>query len=194
MTDGIELDDRLFHRALGHLEKQIPFALALSLTKTAKAAQKGLKDELPRDFTLRTTWVPRGIRIKPAKKRDLEAHVGSVDENMALQARGGVRRDGAVPTKEVRKTPQTKTPRAKWPGHLAKKKRMFFGRDGRGRMTLWKRLTKKAYPIVALYRFPDKVTIPAKRWKFDDQVLETVGKAWPAEVRKAIDRILREAR
>ncbi len=59
--------------------KHIPFATALALTRTAQAAQKEVRAEMPRvldrpkKFTLNSTFV------KPATKRRLEATVGFKD-------------------------------------------------------------------------------------------------------------------
>jgi hypothetical protein len=67
-------------RYLNRVErKQIPFATAKALTKTAKAAQKEIRREMPRvldrpkKFTLDSTFV------KPARKTTLVARVGFKD-------------------------------------------------------------------------------------------------------------------
>ena len=49
-------------------KKQIPFALAASLTGCAKEAQKAVQQNLGGKFTLRNDFTRQGIRIKPAEK------------------------------------------------------------------------------------------------------------------------------
>src|SRR5260370_40269244 len=59
--------------------RQIPFALARALTRTAQDAQSDVRSDLPRRFTIRNTWVSRSIRITPATKAKPEAIVGSLE-------------------------------------------------------------------------------------------------------------------
>lgn len=50
---------------------QVPYALAVSLTRTVQDAQSAIRDELPRRFTIRQARFMRdNIRIAPASKSD----------------------------------------------------------------------------------------------------------------------------
>lgn len=103
-------------------------------------------------FTIRPSFVAKGIRIKAARKSprlgDIKAKVGSVDEFIELHEGGGAKtgRGGrvAVPVgARPRKT--SVTPRYKRPGALLKKPGHFLaplaGEDGA--LGVWKLSDKK---------------------------------------------------
>lgn len=56
-------------------EREIPFAMALTATRTAKAAQLALKDEISRVFDNPTPWILNSTYILAAKKSDPKAVV-----------------------------------------------------------------------------------------------------------------------
>ena len=65
----IQVDTSDMERGLDAMaRKQLPFAVAAALTATAKDAQAAVRAQMPARFTLRGPWVPKGIRIRPAKK------------------------------------------------------------------------------------------------------------------------------
>ena len=81
-------------------KKQIPFATALALTKTAQEVKKGLINEIKQSFDRPTRFTLNSLYVKPAKKRDLEAFVKVKDESLkaipaakwlAAQIHGGAR-------------------------------------------------------------------------------------------------------
>ena len=74
------------------ITSQIPFAVALSLTKVAQDAQQEIRRQLPQRFTIRNNFVSSGIRIIPATKTSLESAVFSKDDFVTLQEVGGLRR------------------------------------------------------------------------------------------------------
>lgn len=160
-------------RALSRMvDKQAPFATAVALTRTAKDAQKTLRHDLARQFTIRDHWTEKGIRIRPARKADWPrqvAAVGSRDQYMARQASGGIKRGRggrrvAVPVR-ARKRPTSRTKPRQWPGRQLQRSRYFklklraggvgvFRRYGRGRgdirLQWWlvKRVkVRKAWPV-----------------------------------------------
>lgn len=124
---------------------QLPFAIALALTRTAQDAQKDLRGSLRTHFTIRRPWVRNSIVISRAEKKAINpvAFVGSLYEPMANQVsgepkRGKGGRDVAVPV-WARAKPRAITTPDVWPGALAKKQDFFvapFNRDpfvvGRG--------------------------------------------------------------
>jgi len=52
-------------------KKQLPFANALALTRTAQASQRRVRESLPRNFKIRNKGLPKAaVRHEPAEKRD----------------------------------------------------------------------------------------------------------------------------
>jgi len=69
----IIVKDQLPRRQLTDIEKnQFPFALAKSLTGTAKKAQMILREETGRRFNLHGKFVENNIRVIPSKKQDVK--------------------------------------------------------------------------------------------------------------------------
>ena len=174
----VELDTKSpqarFNRVMGQLPKQIRYASAVALTKTAQDAQKEVRRQLPTRFIMRSKWVPKGIRTKMATKNSLESKVRVIDDFMALQEIGG---DGetSVPI-GARPKPTSRTPPNKWPGALLKKPKHFIGpiESGSDEMVLWRRrYKKKSRPLKLMYVFEDRVKIKP-RFKFMETV-ERVG-------------------
>lgn len=125
--------------------RQLAFATALALTRTA---QEFIADEarrLPSVFRIRNGWVAKGFRVKPARKDDLVAIAYHRDKFMALQELGGTKRPQgtkrtvAVPV-DARKDPMQLTPRSKWPAAL---KRAFVVETKRGDVLLLQRTGRK---------------------------------------------------
>jgi len=69
-------------------KRQIPFALAKTLTGCAKRGQAGVQESLGGKFTLRNNFTLRGIRIKPADKNGsvIEADVHTDTANRSSGA------------------------------------------------------------------------------------------------------------
>jgi hypothetical protein len=69
-------------------KRQLPFALASTLTACAKAGQLATQESLSGKFTLRNNFTRQGIRIKPAEKRTerIEADVHTDTANRATGA------------------------------------------------------------------------------------------------------------
>ncbi|EOF5361222.1 hypothetical protein ACK1QH_004440 [Salmonella enterica] len=72
----LDFDAQDVQRQLMRLEeREIPFAMALTATRTAKAAQLALKDEISRVFDNPTPWILNSTYILAAKKSDPKAVV-----------------------------------------------------------------------------------------------------------------------
>lgn len=127
-------------KALNAQAKQVPFATALALTRTAADVQGEIRNEMPGNFTLRRDWVVKGIRIKPATKSTLTAEVFSRDAFMAIQESGGIKRSInrrvfdykgylAIPL-DARRSKRDIVAKQDWPANLINPF-VFTARDGR---------------------------------------------------------------
>lgn len=76
--DAFGQDD--VRRLLSGMEDQIPFAMALTLTSTAKDIQASEQGHLRGQLDRPTSFTVRSVRVKPATKRDLEARIWIRDE------------------------------------------------------------------------------------------------------------------
>jgi hypothetical protein len=179
--------------------RQIPFATAVALTRLAKSAQAALQESLGEFFTIRGTWVPRSIRVTPARKGSAPvAVVGSLYGPMQWQAEGaskGPRAGSAVAIpKRARPTTGARTTPSKWPAALDAKPNFFvaplrfraregvFERVGRGRrqLRLW-------------WSLAPSVRIP-RRWPFEGIVRKDVGARVAREFFRALTDAMRTAR
>lgn len=152
--------------------KQLPYVTARATTKLAQLSQEKVRASLPRNFTIRSQWLSRGIRIQRGEKRDwpaVQAIVGAIDWFMEFQETGADRKPHSgrdhlsVPGRGVRPTKETKVTRAKWPGALLKKggKRKAFvnvlsGGLHKGKLAVLRRDTTDRYPLQVLYVFERK--------------------------------------
>ena len=74
-----------FNQVMRRVPEQTRFAAAVALTRTAQDAQKEVRRQLPSRFTIRTGWVAKGIRVKMARKNNLESVVWVKDWFMTIQ-------------------------------------------------------------------------------------------------------------
>lgn len=90
---------------LARYEKQIPFATALGLTRTAEIAKRAIEDEMRNVFDRPTRWTLNSLRLFPAKKDNLQARVwmkNEADKSVPAtrwlnpQIEGGARQDKRV--------------------------------------------------------------------------------------------------
>ena len=170
-------DDKLLRKALLNISnKQLPFAVAASLTKTAQDSQKTIQALLPKRFIIRRDWTIRGIKIKPANKRifPITAFVYSRDEYMEKQETGG-RFAGrehrkAIPD-EIRVNIKRIIPRSKKPSKILEDPKVFLGKYG----ILKRTGRKKTRSIKVLYQLRKQVILKP-RFKFTETVLQTVNK------------------
>jgi hypothetical protein len=147
--------------------KQIRFALAQALTKTAKEGQTAVLNALGDTFTLRGNWAQPsnkfGIRIKSAKKDDLTAEIKTAADWLKLHETGGEKtsRTGgniAVPTENVRRNKREIIVKSQRPNALRGKK-TFVLETSRGRVLFLRKGTGKKSKIVALYNLEKRVSI-----------------------------------
>jgi hypothetical protein len=76
-------------------KKQVPFATARALTWTVKESQKAIQEAIPHTFKVTKKWwlakQPTGIKVRSAKKTDLEAVVYTTAYFAKLQEEGGIK-------------------------------------------------------------------------------------------------------
>lgn len=181
-------------RFQGIEREQFPFAVALALTRTAVQAQKVVQRETHEKFHLHTEFIPRNIKVIPAKKKDLirygfaEAYVNTTDKIafMTIQEKGGTKtprgRALSLPSEGLGGNYKTATGKIKAsmrPAALlakadskakAKKgtaggKPIPFVHNG----MILVRLGPDRYPLKVLYKFESKARIKP-RWEFEGTV------------------------
>jgi hypothetical protein len=113
---------REVREAMQAAPKQARFAAARALTDVVQETQRRVVDQLGSDFTIRSGWVAKGIRVVMANPHDLEAVIGSKDDFMERQEVGGAKtpQDGRAVAAPIaaRKSRTDITRPSKWPGHL----------------------------------------------------------------------------
>lgn len=95
MQIKIESNFHQLERQFAGMKKQVRFAAAVALTRTAKDAQAEVPAALEKDLDKPTDFTKRGTFIIPARRDDLAATLGFKDKQaryMALQIAGGVYR------------------------------------------------------------------------------------------------------
>ena len=183
-----------FGNQVQQIPKQIRFATAVALTRTAKDAQEEVRRQLPERFTIRTGWVGKGIRIKPARKNDLEASVRVLDDFMALQETGGLRKSQsgealAIPV-GARSTPRSVTRPSKFPSRLLEKPRHFIAafHDDPQTHAVWRRGGRKGRKLKLMYVFQSQVRLKPR---FD--FLEVVKLVVEARFAENFNEVMQEA-
>jgi hypothetical protein len=176
--------------------RQVPFATALALTRTAQDAQLEVRRQLPQRFTIRNNFVSQGIRIVPATKTTLEAAVLSRDDFMVRQEKGGTKtpKDGrsiAVP-ENVRVNKRGIVTRANRPRQLLDKPRTFIATI-RGVRGIWQRQTKNRTPLRLLYALVPLVRV-RPRFGFEETIRKVVTSRFARQFQVAFLQALRTAR
>jgi hypothetical protein len=91
-----------FLQGMDRRNRQIPFAMAVALSRTAKACQEREEAEIAKVFDRPIARTQRGIYTVPANRTDLVATVGvkdsfvggiPVDRYLEAEVKGGIRRD-----------------------------------------------------------------------------------------------------
>lgn len=192
----VQIDDTIprWARQNKELERQLPFAMALALTKTAADVRDELREQVGRSFVERSTWTRKGFKIKKATKRQLESTVGSRDEYLQRQVIGG-KRGGHVPI-GARRRPTDKTGPKKYPGALLggrSSKRYYVAplrKDGTGGDALWKIIgSAKNGRVQLMYLLKRKVRIKRGSFPWSSVVRNTARKRWSVR----LDEGFREA-
>jgi hypothetical protein len=203
MIIRVSSDVERFTRGMDEAARdQVPFALARALTWTAQDAQRDVREELPKRFTIRRSYVSDSVRITPAKKKSPVAIVG-VTDRAAFMERQETGFTGAKPTRRghraavpVRKARDTAgfpnkaalVGRGQLPSRVRDKPRVFLVTTPFGAGIL-RREGKDRYPVTILYWLKRGVRIkPAFGFKgtTGDSVRRAFGKNFVASLEEAI--------
>nr|CRH06049.1 Conserved protein of unknown function [Candidatus Magnetococcus massalia] len=195
----VEANTRQVERAASNITKQARYATALALTRTVQDTQAEVRRRLPERFTIRTGWVAKGIRVKPAKKSNLQASVRVLDPFMALQETGGTKRSHSgdalgVPV-GARPNPKSVTRPGKFPSALLKKPNYFIAplHNDSSTHAVWRRGGRKGRKLKMMYRFVDRVEIKP-RFGFMETVKEVVEARFQENFERAVKEALSTAR
>lgn len=182
--------------------RQVPFAITLALTMTAQDAQSGVQDSLPRRFTLRNGRVRSGIRITPANKGTLRSVVGSIDDFMEGQEKGGTKtaRDHsrvAVPV-EARRNKRDLIPKGQKPAALRGRPRVLAWKGSnilsrRSGFGILERVGKERYPLRVLYWLKRGVKL-RPLLGFKGTTLDIVARRFPINFARALERARQTAK
>lgn len=200
--------------ALQGQAKQVRFATAVALTRTAKKIQERMPDVMERELDKPTQFTKRGMFVKPARKDNLTAVVGFRDiqaKYLRFQIEGGSRQPrsagiklpgnvelnsfGNIPRgliKRLKAAAQNGTlgaAIAKRTGGAAKGAKLFLGKPkGKGNlpMGIWRREAGKLTPVIL---FVDQPVRYRKRFNFTAAAQKIARDEWQS----IFDAALREA-
>ena len=181
---SVETNVRQFTAGVRDIDRnQIPFAVALALTKTAQGGQTFTKREMERRLDKPTRFTLSGVAIKRATKRDLVSEVFFRQIQaayMSWQADGGVRYPSrrAIPVPVgVRLNKFGNMPRRKL--EQLRGRRDVFSGTVRGVPGLWQRMARGQVKLLVAYepqaryrpRFPmERLLDGYVSRSFDDQL------------------------
>jgi hypothetical protein len=176
-------------KRLGVAKKQVPFVMALALTRVAQASKDTLQQDVVARYVSRRKWVPNSIRVVAAKKGPHpEARVGTLYGPMALHVEGGDKeaKDGglvAVPLRARRQKKAVTSP-SKFPAQLLQKKGFFAAPLADGRAAIWQRMNNARRGRRLWWVMEESVDIPPT-WPWADLVEETTDARLLAAFREA---------
>jgi len=180
--------------------RQIPFATALALTRTAKGARDDVVVGLPQHFVVRGSRLAQSIRYKPANKSDWPrpySVVYTLAEALVLQELGGIkvprRRDLAIPGAGTRPTPETRITASKRPAAVLARRGYFLGtiKGGvnAGAAAILQRVGPERYPLRVAYLLRPRGVVKA-RLGFAETVRRrvnfTLGAEWLSAMNQAV--------
>jgi hypothetical protein len=192
----VSFDAARFRREANRkIDRQIPFAFSLALNETGDDLHNELRGDLPSEFTIRSDWTKKGIRMKRSTKKRLQVTVGSIDDYMAHQAGGAVVKGSQAVPMGARPKAKSRTMRGRWPRALIQRKGAFIADLGSGPAVYQPSRHKdpKRRRLRLMYRLVDKTQIP-KRWRLERTFREVVAREWQGNVTRALRRALRTAR
>lgn len=167
-------------KSLKSLQKQVAFAVRLTLNDAAFAVRSRLVDSVSQHFAKRNTWTERGMRVVKAVKRGMNAGraiVGTIRDYMRDHVTGG-RRTGrnAIPAKKMRRNNARIIRKGRWPGAL-RGPRVFAIDTQSGRLPSGSRGLAGGRGLTVYRRGRGKRRRPIKLWFLPRS--QKVKKRWP---------------
>lgn len=192
----IDFDSHRFKTWLSDLEKkQIPYAISGALNGVAFRAQRAIRANLKKKYTLRNKYTEKSIRVEKAKKNNLQSIVGTEADYLLEHETGGIfknkkSRNYSVP-QQVRRTKRGIVSKSKYPSRLKSKNiRLTNAKNRKGKILLQFQKGKK--PIV-LWAFEPQKKI--KKTLFFQETAEKIGtKYMPIEFQKSFEYAMRTAK
>ena len=196
-VDMLGLEDT--QQYLSEVKKQLPFATALALTRTAKEVQREEIAHIRRAFTVRGTWLREGgkfgVGITPASKQDLVALVESrapwLEEHEEGTTRTPAGSHFAIPQADIRRTKTQIIAKSQRPTAL---KRAFKTQTKKGIPLLLQRVGRGKRSILrVMYQLTGKAKIEP-RLRFIETGRAVVNRVWKQNFSEALDHAIRTAR
>lgn len=191
MNIDVRVDSSGLNKWLGFLAQDlIPYACARTLTMLAQDAQAEVRRELPRRFTIRNTFVEKGVKIKPASKSNLQSEVYAQMEGafsldfMLLQEEGGTKRPRgqnlAIPV-DAKRSKRDIVTQANRPKALLRKKGYFISHQSTAQTAhlfpgVYKRMAD--HRLSLLFDLEPRASVPS-RWDFVPTVLKVAQERLP---------------
>jgi len=189
-----------FVKRLNNIQrKQIPFATAISLTKTAQAGQKNVQGVIPHHFKVTKRWwlkqQPTGIKIIPATKFRLVATVYTNAHFAELQEEGGTKRPFksgkiAIPSVNVKTRKLRKSGGAR---DATGRNKVFFTKLKSGKSAIFRRKGKKRGTAELMYTLDTKAQVK-RRFGFKKVLRKSVQKNFKRIFAMQLTKALRSAR
>lgn len=195
-TISVRSDFQRMQRIMTDLERrQLPFATARALTRTAQAARDDVKASLPTAFDRPTPFTKNAIAIKSANRTNLTAEVVVKPIQaayLAKQERGGFRepKAKAVITPAGIRLNQYGNIVRRGVAKARQRKNTFSG-TVRGTPGLWERT--KDGGLKLLVRYEGRKQVKAKPW-FMPVVTAAVRRVWPRLMAESMRDAMRTAR
>ena len=187
----IKIDAQVTNAMRG-FERQMPFAIALAITRTAQDAQQEVKGQLPSRFALRNGWTARNIRIQAASKSGLEATITAPDY-MAKQETGETehakRRYLVAPAPAIG---NRIAPAGMRPSAVLRQPRTFILEAG-GSVAIAQRKGRKAKPLRILW-WLTPTQRNTERFEFGDTSAKVVERRFAIRFQEAFARAVATAR
>jgi len=181
--------------------KQLPYAFSKSINSVAYGSQKEVVQDVPKKFTVRTSWsVPgnkHGFNVKKSTKQMLEAAIYTRAPWMKLHETGGIKTPKgqhlAIPTSNVRpKGSKLVLKKSRRPKYLLKHGAFLAGQGKR--YGIYMRVSSVLrYPIMRMFSLVPSGVIK-EQLDMMKTVQSTVNKTWAETFNKNWEEALRTAK
>jgi hypothetical protein len=193
----LRFDKAAFGHAVDEItKKQVPFAAAVALTRSARQGLLAVQKSIPQRFIIRKRGLLARFRMVRASKRDwpnLQAFVGSLDKFWSLQESGGTKKPTgsgtiAIPTRLARPHPTAKIRKSNLPGEAIQ-----AGRARPEAQVIRLAKPRKSDPRSILYLRRKSATIP-RRLGMEETLHDEVGRVYDAHFKRELEAALRSRR